>query len=362
MKATAAVVHEAGKSFEIEYVELAEPKADEVLVKVIASGVCHTDEVGRLGAMVPLPAVLGHEGAGIVEKTGANVKGVQQGDHVVLTYASCGECSPCAEKKPYICVDFTALNCGGKMKDGTSRISRDGNELNNFFGQSSFATYAVVNVNNIVRVDKDVDISLLGPLGCGVQTGAGTVLGYLNAQPGTSIAVYGIGAVGLSAIMGAKVAGCKTIIAVGGTPEKLKLALTVGATHTVNRREVEDVGAEVKKLSGGGTDYSVDTSGAPEMMLHSLHGLKDEGQAAWVAIGPALELNPMDLASNKSVGYVVEGGLDPQKFITDMVSYYKAGNFPIDKIITFYELKDIDQAFADSHDGKVVKPVIRMPH
>jgi aryl-alcohol dehydrogenase len=361
MKAKAAVVREAGKPFQIEVVDIAEPKKNEVLVKIIASGVCHTDEAGRQGGFVPFPAVLGHEGAGIVEKVGSGVTTVQKGDHVVLTYASCGECKLCIAKKPFVCTDFNALNIGGKLRDGTSRISIDGKEINNFFGQSSFAAYAVTDIHNVVKVDKDVDITLLGPLGCGIQTGAGTVLSQLGPEPGSSIAIFGIGALGLSGIMAAKIVGCKTIIAVGGTPEKLKLALELGATHTVNRKEVGDVPGAIKGITGGGVNYSLDTSGAPVMMQYSLRAMADLGKAAWVGIGPEVTVSPYDMGANKSVGYYVEGSVDPQVFIPQMISYYKQGKFPFDRLIKFYELEDIDKAFKESQSGLVVKPIIKMP-
>lgn len=362
MKAKAAVLYELGKPFQIEFVELSEPKENEVLVKIVASGICHSDEVGR-NLMAPIPAVLGHEGSGIVEKIGANVKGIEEGDHVVLTYASCGECKYCIVKKPYVCDDFNALNTGGKMKDGTSRISQDGKEINNWFGQSSFATYAVASIHNIIKVDKDVDIALLGPLGCGFQTGAGSILGYLDVKPDTSIAIFGIGAVGFAALMAAKIAGCKTIIAVGGNPDKLNLAKELGATHTINRKKVSDIAEEIKKITGRGVEYAFDTSGAEGLIKEGIKSLGPLGKMALVgATFGDIPINPISMmGGSHSIAAITEGCVDPYEFIPRMVKYYKEGRFPFDRLVKFYEFNEIEQAFKDSASGLTIKPIIKMP-
>lgn len=262
LKIKAAVLHEQGGEFKFEEVELGEPKVDEVLIKIVASGICHTDAVARDLGLSPFPIVLGHEGAGIVEKVGSSVTTVQPGDHVVLTVAYCGHCENCLTGHPTTCVESTKLNFGGKMADDTHRIHQNEQGVSTFFGQSSFGTYAVANKNNVVKVDRDVDLALLGPLGCGIQTGAGTILSYFKPEFGSTIAIYGAGAVGLSGIMAAKIAGCKTIIAVDLHENRLELAKELGATHVINGK-TSDVVKEIKEITNGGTHYALETTGVP---------------------------------------------------------------------------------------------------
>ena len=361
MKTLAAVLYEQGGKFVIEEVDLADPRENEVLVKVVAVGVCHTDEGGRQWMIEP-PVVLGHEGSGIIEKVGPGVKDFQVGDHVVITVASCGTCEYCLKGMPFACPHMGALNIGGKMLDGSSRISKNGKEIKNFFGQSTFAQYAVVNASSLVKVDKDVDLALLGPLGCGFQTGAGTVLGCLGAQPSDSIVIFGCGSLGLSGVMGAKVAKCKHIIAVGGTPDKLKLAMELGATHTINRKEVKDVVVEVYKICGG-AKLAFETTGAPDIFDIALASLGTLGKMAICGVGNKFTFDPMSLIiGSKTIIGSNEGNLSYHQFIPQMIEYYKKGEFPFDKLIKFYDFKDIEQAFHDSHKGITVKPVLRLPH
>lgn len=360
MKIKAAVVRERGKEFIFEELDLAEPKDNEVLVKIIAVGVCHTDEGGRQWMAEP-PVVLGHEGSGIVEKVGANVTSVVPGDHVVITVASCGECEFCHSNLPSACERLGELNMGGKMRDGTSRISKDGKEINNFFGQSSFATHTVVDERSLVKVRKDVDLAMLGPLGCGIQTGFGTVLGCLDAKEGSSIVIFGCGSLGLSAVMGAKIAKCKEIIAVGGTPDKLKLALELGATHVINRKEVEDVAAEVKKITGSGATYAFESTGAPAMFQLAIESVGIMGKVAICGVGNTFSFDPMQLIIGcKSIIGSNEGNVDYKEFIPKMIEHYKNGELPLDKIITFYPFEEIEQAFQDSHAGRCIKPVLKI--
>lgn len=361
MKILAAVVYEQGGKFVFEEVDLADPKENEVLVKIVAVGVCHTDEGGRQWMIKP-PVVLGHEGSGIVEKVGPGVKDFQPGDHVVITAASCGKCELCLKGMNFACPDMGALNMGGKMQDGTSRISKDGKEIKNFFGQSSFAQYSVVNTSSLVKVDKNVDLALLGPLGCGFQTGAGTVLGCLGAKESDSIVVFGCGALGLSGIMGAKIAKCKNIIAVGGTPDKLRLALELGATHTINRKEVTDVAAEVVKICGGAS-LAFETTGSPDIFTIAVASLGIMGKLALSGVGEKFTFDPMDLIlGSKTIVGSNEGNVPYHKFIPQMIEHYKKGEFPFDKLIKFYDFKDIEQAFSDSRNGTTVKPILHILH
>ncbi|ENH96069.1 benzyl alcohol dehydrogenase [Gracilibacillus halophilus YIM-C55.5] len=273
MKIKAAVTYSEGDAFEIEEVDLQEPKANEVLVKVVASGICHTDLIVR-DQHVPghLPAVLGHEGSGVVEKVGENVTEVEPGDHVGLSFSSCGKCESCRRGAPYACVNMFELNFGGNLNDGTKRLSKDGQELGTFFGQSSFSTYAVAHERNVVKVDSDIDLNIVGPLGCGIQTGSGAVLEYLQPEVDSSITIFGCGTVGLSAVMAAKLTGASHIIAVDLQENRLELAQELGATDIINGNEANVV-ETIRDITDGGVNYGVDTTGAPPVFKQALHSL-----------------------------------------------------------------------------------------
>jgi aryl-alcohol dehydrogenase len=361
MKIQAAVSHGIGESLKIEEVELAAPGADEVLIKIVATGVCHTDAESMNGRGAPFPAVLGHEGAGIIEKVGAGVTNMQPGDHVVLSYAYCGECSQCLSGHQTLCERLVELNFGGKSRDGKNHIHQHDHPVSTFFGQSSFATYSVAHKNNVVKVDKDVDLALLGPLGCGIQTGSGTVMNTLRPEPGTSIAIYGGGAVGLSAVMAAKIMGLKDIIVVDLFQNRLDLAMELGATHVLNGKEV-DVVAEIKKITNGGVLYAVETTGAAPVILQSIHALRVAGKVAIVGMGGDVTLNMTNdiLLEGKTVMGVLEGDSTPQLFIPKLIQFYKEGKFPFDKLIKFYDFEDINTAFEESKSGVTLKPVIRL--
>lgn len=364
MKIQAAVVHEAGQPFQIEEVELSGPKAGELLVKIVASGVCHTDEVAQhQGIPVPLPAVLGHEGCGIVEDVGEGVTEFRKGDRVSFSFGFCGHCENCLSAHQHACENFNAINFGGVMADGTRRLSQNGVELSSFFGQSSFATYAVVHQNSTIKVtDATIDLALLGPLGCGIQTGAGAVLNRLKPAFGSSIAVFGCGTVGMSAIMAAKIAGCDKIIAVGGNKKSLELALELGATHTVNRKECDDIVAEVKRITNGGTHYSIDTTGVGDFVRKALASVRFMGTCVVLGATGDLTINVQQelMGDAKSLIGIVEGDSIPKLFIPQLIEYYKKGRFPFDRLIKFYDFKDINKAFADSHNGDVIKAVLKM--
>ncbi|AGX02432.1 MULTISPECIES: NAD(P)-dependent alcohol dehydrogenase [Bacillus] len=361
MKIKAAVTHGQGENFKIEEVELAEPKANEVLIKIIASGVCHTDAVARDLGLTPYPVVLGHEGSGIVEKVGAGVKTIEPGDHVVLSFASCGHCENCLTGHPTVCTEFNDLNFGGKMEDETHRLHQNDRNLSTFFGQSSFGTYAVANERNVVKVDKDVDLALLGPLGCGIQTGSGTVLNRLKPDFGTSIAVYGTGAVGLSGIMAAKITGCRHIIAIDIHDSRLEKAKELGATHVINSKN-EDVVERIKEITNGGVHYGLETTGVPVVVRQGLRALRPLGTLAIVGVTPEMEINVHEeiMAEGKTMVGVIEGDAVPQLFIPQLVDYYKNGLFPFDKLVEFYDFSDINQAFEDSKKGLAIKPIVKI--
>ena len=363
MQITAAVTEEQGSDFVLHNdVELAAPQNQEVLIQIVATGVCHTDAVARDLPITPLPAVLGHEGAGIVQAVGEGVKDLVVGDHVVMSFAHCGACGSCLTGHPTVCSQFNGLNFGGLLEDGTTRLSRQGQPLSLFFGQSSFGNYAVAQARNVVKVDKDVDLSLLGPLGCGIQTGAGTVLNRLRPAFGSSIVVYGCGAVGMSAIMAAKIAGCAHIIAVDVHDNRLQLALELGATHALNGKKV-DVVQQVKSITNGGSHYAVETTGVPPVVKQSLQALRPLGVCAIVGITPEMPIDIHNdiMAEGKTMVGVIEGDAVPRVFIPQLVQYYKAGRFPFDKLVKFYDFADINQAFEDSKNGSTIKPILKMP-
>lgn len=342
MKIKALVVHEKNGPYLYEDVELDEPKDDEVLIRVVAVGICHTDEFGRSqGVPIALPLVLGHEGAGIVEKVGANVSDLKVGDHVGVTYAFDCTCPACRRGEPYYCNKFNQINFGGVASyDLTTRLHQGGKDVSMFFGQSSFATHLVANAASVAKVDDDVDLGLIAPLGCGIQTGAGAVINVAKAGPDTSVAVFGVGAVGMSAIMGAVIAGCSTIVAVARNDEALAFARELGATHTVNSSNAKDLAAEVAAICGEGCDVAIDTSGNAFMMNSALRSCKYHGTFLPLASGGVIENFDMGndvMIPMRTVKGTCEGEADPKTFIPQMVQWYKEGRFPIDKLVSFFD-------------------------
>nr|WP_318539770.1 NAD(P)-dependent alcohol dehydrogenase [Terribacillus saccharophilus] len=347
--------------FKKQTLQLDEPKADEVLVRIVASGVCHTDATVLDGSLpVPYPAVLGHEGSGIVERVGSNVTTVEPGDHVVLGFSYCGHCDNCLEGNAGGCENMMELNFAGKNKYGVSPIHKEEQEVSQFFGQSSFATYSTVDEKNVVKIDKEADLRLLGPLGCGLMTGSGTVLNSLAPEAGTSFVVFGTGAVGLSGMMVAKIAGRYPIIAVDIHDSRLELAKELGATHTINSKN-EDPAEKIKEITGKGAHYSLETTGVPEVTLSAIRCLRVKGECATVAVGKRdLTINVTNEIMTKAVTLkgVVEGDAVPQLIIPKLVKFYQNGQFPFNKLVKFYEMDDIQQAFEDSANGSTIKPIL----
>ncbi len=364
MQIKAAVTYEPGK-FQFDEIELDEPKADEVLIKIVASGCCHTDLGGRdQMAPWPIPGVLGHEGAGIVEKVGDMVVGIKPGDHVVISYQSCGACPNCLEGHPAKCDIWFPANFLGRLTDGTTRLhTKDGQDLSVFFGQSSFATYAVANQRQVCVVDPEVDLELLGPLGCGFLTGFGSVINVLKCGFGDTIAVFGAGGVGLAAIMAARIAGCERIIAVGRNQPKLDICLEVGATDVVNSRECDPV-EKIRELTGGrGVKFAFDTSGVAKVITQAIQASSAYATICTVAMSPddlTFNIEQDLMGPGRKIMGSTEGDAVCKTFIPKMVEYYKQGRFPFDKLCKKYKFEDIDQAFQDSLDGKVIKPIVVM--
>ena len=364
MKINAAIIEEKGQPFRITEMELDPPEYGEVLVKVSACGVCHTDEVARQQIIpVPLPAVFGHEGCGIIEEVGPGVKDFHVGDRVGFSFGYCGTCEACRTGRPYGCLENRRLNFSGVQFDGTKRIRYKQKPVSSFFGQGAFATHAVVHRNNLIRVEDDLALPLVAPMGCGIQTGAGAVLNYLKPEPDTSIIISGCGPVGLCAVMAAKIAGCTTIIACDLVASRLELARKFGATHIINAKETADVAAAAKQITGGiGTHYAVDCTGNGSCVRTSLNCTRSLGVCAVVGATQELTVHVENelMGPAKTLGGVVEGCCIPQLFIPKLIHYYKQGRFPFDELITFYPFEQINQAFEDTKNGSVVKAVLVM--
>ncbi|RWZ59493.1 NAD(P)-dependent alcohol dehydrogenase [Labedella populi] len=361
---TAAVAREPHADLVIEELQLDDLRHNEVRVRMVASGVCHTDAIVRDQVYpTPLPAVLGHEGAGIVEAVGDSVRTVEPGDHVLLAAAYCGHCARCRAGQMAYCENLFAADFGGRRPDGSTALSKDEEVISShFFGQSSFSTYANVVEESVIKVDDDVPLEIMAPLGCGIQTGAGSILNQLKPGLNSSLVVIGTGAVGSGAIMAGRVAGCSRVIAVDIHPSRLDLARELGATDTINTRE-SDLTEEIMRLTGGvGADYVLDTTARPELLRQAADALALRGTLALVgAAKPGTEVSfeiGLSLVKGWTFTTIVQGSSVPQVFIPKLVELWKEGRFPIDKLVRSYALEDINQGFADSASGEVVKPVV----
>lgn len=365
MNVLAAVARAPRADFSLETATIENPRDDEVLVRILGVGLCHTDLVAR-DQFIPiaLPAILGHEGSGVVEQVGAGVTKVRPGDRVVMSFSSCGHCARCEERLPSYCQSFPVLNYSGRRADGTSGLSIGGEPVSaNFFGQSSFASHALTFERNLVKIeDPEAPIELLGPLGCGFQTGAGGVMRSLACPAGSSLAVFGGGPVGLAAVMAAVVQGCATIILVEPIAERRALALDLGATHVIDPA-AGDVVTAIRAIRPDGVEFAFETSGRVHVVESALASLGSHGLLGLVGVPP----NPQDalainLASAITYGHrihgIIEGDSDLDTFIPELVALYKAGRFPIDRLIKTFPLSEINAAVAAQHRGEVVKAVL----
>jgi len=365
----AAVIEEKAGPFVFRDLELEDPRPEEVLVRIVATGLCQTDlHVRNQELPVPLPAVLGHEGAGVVERVGSGIEGLVPGDHVVLSYPSCGHCSFCRSGHNPYCESGFPLCFGGARLDGSNGLhaaegAAGGTQVHgHFFQQSSFATYALASESNVVKVPKDVPLELLGPLGCGFQTGAGAVINSLRVGPGASIAIFGTGAVGLAAVMAAKAVGAKIIIAVDINPRRLELAQELGATHAIAVGK-EDVAKAIARITGGGVDFVLEITARPEMLHLAAEVVKPLGIAGLIGGAPAGTEATIDmngLLSGRVLRGIVQGDAIPQLFILDLIEMYRRGVFPFNRLIKFYDFDDIEQAVTDTGKGDTIKAVLRI--
>jgi aryl-alcohol dehydrogenase len=365
MTTTAAVVESPGAGFTLTDVDLDKPGHDEVLVRLVAAGLCHTDLGAAAGAFpFPLPGILGHEGAGVVESVGADVESVRPGDHVLLSFTSCGSCANCRGGHPAYCATWLPANLiGGRRADGTATVTRGGEPIGgHFFGQSSFARHALVDERSVVKVADDAPLDLLAPLGCGVQTGAGAVWNVLAPRPGDTVLVTGAGAVGLSAVMAARLTPAARIIAVDRVAPRLELAAGVGATHTVRTDDVEDLAQALSELTGGrGVDGVIETTGAAPVLRAAIDALAPRGTAVIVgapAFGTEVGVDVNHMLPGRTITGITLGDSETQSLIPTLADLVTSGRFPIDRMVRHYAFEDIQQAADDVVAGTTIKPVL----
>jgi aryl-alcohol dehydrogenase len=365
MRTIAAIAREAHADFTLEAVDIAPPLAGEVLVRIVGVGLCHTDLIARDQFIpIPLPAVLGHEGSGIVAAVGEGVTKVAVGDRVVIGFSSCGHCARCDEHLPSYCREFPVLNYAGVRVDGTTGVTIDDAPVSaNFFGQSSFAGHALTHERNLVRIEADdVSLELLGPLGCGFQTGAGGVMRSLACPAGSTIAIFGGGPVGLAAVMGAVVQGCSTIILVEPFVARRDVATRLGATHVIDPA-AGDVGEAIRAILPHGVEFAFETSGREAVVETALGALSSHGLLGLVGVPPRPESSlSINLASLITYGHrihgIVEGDSDLQTFIPELVELYRAGRFPFDTLVQTFPLDRINEAVAAQLSGACIKAVL----
>ncbi len=362
MKILAAVSRDAAVPPGIETLDIEEPRAGEILVRIVATGICHTDVNVHVRDRTPKPIVLGHEGAGIVERVGSGVTRLAPGDPVVLSVNFCGQCPSCRRNEHSYCYEVMPRNFGGFRPDGSTPLAQNGSPIHaRFFGQSSFATYSLADESSAVKVPPDVPLELLGPLGCGVQTGAGAVINSLQVKPGQTIAIFGTGAVGLSAVMAARIVGATRIIAVDVLPARLSLARELGATDTIDASS-GDAGRTIRDLTRYGVDFTFNTTRVAAIFTQAMACLAPRGVAGFVAA-------PLDpwapemfhvLSGGRTLRGILGGDSSPGLFIPLLIEYFRQGRLPFDRLVRFYPFQDIRRAFHDLEAGTTIKAVLRM--
>ncbi len=362
MKITAALSGRGGNAPTLVELEQEEPRAGEMRIRLVATGICHTDLHEHPGRHAPQPIVLGHEGAGVVDTLGEGVTGFEVGDHVILSGNSCGKCPSCLAGRPTYCDLAMPLCFGGKRLDGSTALCGEGGAVHShFFGQSSFATHSIVPQRTAVKMDKSLPLEMLGPLGCGVVTGAGGVIEALKVGFGDTIAIFGTGGVGLSAVMAARLVGARRIVAIDLDPARLELAREFGATDCIMGDE-DDITAKIRGITGRGVGFTFNTTNVPAVHSLALEVLAMNGTAGFVAapLGPfSPPMFPM-LAGGKQLRGILGGDANPQTFLPLLAEYWRQGRLPFDRMLSFYPFAEIDRAFADAHAGRAIKPVLLM--
>jgi aryl-alcohol dehydrogenase len=363
MKIAAAVSRAQSPAPVIETLELEGPRARELLVRISAAGICQTDLHAHSGRLSPLPIVLGHEGAGIVEAVGEGVRGFAPGDAVVMSGSSCGGCVNCTGGLPSYCDEAMPRNFGGKRMDGSTALSAsDGSAIHShFFGQSSFATHSVVPERTAVKLEPGVPPEVVAPLGCGVITGAGSVIESLRVGAGSTIAIFGVGGVGLSAVMAARLVGAERIVAIDTNASRRELAKELGATDVI-AADADDLVGRIRAITGRGVNFSFNTTTSPPVFTTAVECLAMRGVAGFVT-APRGEWSPQMfkmLAGGRMLRGILGGDAAPRQFIPRLIRYWQQGRFPFDRLIRFYPFAGIGEAFADIAAGRVIKPVLRM--
>lgn len=359
MQIEAWVHREPDREPALETLTLDEPREDEVVVRIAAVGVCHTDLVAP--RVFGLPAVLGHEGAGVVERVGERVTKVRPGDRVVLTFGYCGACGACAGHSPAYCEHSHHLQFGGSRQDHSPTLSgARGPVRGAFFQQSSFASHSLATERNVVKIPDDLPFDLAAPLGCGVQTGAGAVLNALRPGAGESVAVFGLGAVGLSAVMAASQAGCAPLVAVDMLPGRLELAREFGATDVIDAREGR-VAERIADLTQGGTRYTIEAAGTVESFTAAIGATERRGICALLTVpelsGP-FPFRPMPILQGRTLTGVIQGNSIPDEFIPRLARLRRAGRLPYARLISHYAFEDLPRALEDARTHRVIKPVL----
>jgi aryl-alcohol dehydrogenase len=361
--ASAALLRDVGAPLEIEEVQVSAPREGEILVRMRGVGICHTDISAAHGVIpIPLPAVLGHEGSGVVAAIGPGVDSLAVGDHVALSFDHCGDCPKCSGGHPAYCDMFAPLNYFGTRLDGSVTMHQgDDDVYGNWFGQSSFATHAIASAHNAVKVPEDLPLEILGPLGCGLQTGAGSVLKVLEPKAGEGIIVFGLGAVGLGAVMAAKAVACEPIIAVDLNPSRLGCAIELGATHTINPTETDDLLWTVQEIAAPGVHHAFDAVGLGAVVRQALESLRSPGHCVTVGfqgLENEITVDQGHLLLGRTLSGVVEGDADPQTFIPELIELYRDGKFPFDRLVKTFPFSQINEAVHASESGEVIKPVV----
>lgn len=365
----AYVVDHVDAPFRWEKLTVDEPGPGEAVVRIVATGLCHTDLNTQAGNMpLPLPGVLGHEGAGIVTKIGAGVENVAVGDHVVIGWPFCGKCRNCIRGEHRYCLHTGELLTGGHRFEGphageSAYTRKDGSSVSgHFFGQSSFADYSLVTASQLVVVDESAPLELVGPLACGITTGAGSVFNTANPGPGESVVVYGVGAVGLGAIMAARNSAAATIIAVDLHDSRLELAQRYGATHTINSGK-EDSLERIREITGGAADYAIECTGVIAVLEEAIEAIGMLGTCILIGGAPTdarFSADHMRTLFGKRIVGTLGGSRTSQEMIPALLALWKAGRFPFDELVRTYPMAEIEQAIRDTHSGEVIKPVLTL--
>lgn len=363
MRIDAAVSRPGTPAPVIESLEQEAPRRGELRVRIVAAGICHTDLHAHSGRLSPLPIVLGHEGAGVVEEVGEGVARFARGDAVLLSGSSCGVCPNCSDNHPSYCDQAMPRNFGGQRMDGTTALATpDGTSIHShFFGQSSFATYSIVPERTAVKLDSGLPLETLAPLGCGVITGAGAIIESLGVRAGSSVAIFGVGGVGLSAVMAARLAGAERIVAIDTNPARLELARELGATDSF-AADSDSLVDRIRAITGRGVNYTFNTTTSPAVFTAAVECLAMRGVAGFVTAPRGEWAPPMFkiLAGGRVVRGILGGDAAPRQFLPMLIRYWQQGRFPLERLIRFYSFSDIGKAFADIGAGQVIKPVLRM--